>query len=214
MMLDADALMNLYVQRRDEIRKRIEEFKSGMNNTEERIFAELCFCLCTPQSRALTCWKTVSMLMENGSLYTGSEDEIMSFLKGVRFRERKAQYIVEARRFFTNGGGLRIKDRLKAFNDVFTLREWLLRNIKGLGMKEASHFMRNIGLGFELAILDRHILKNLKRLDIIKEIPSSLPKRNYEKIERKMKAFADKIAIPMVELDLLLWSMETGMVFR
>jgi len=213
-LLDMNALLDLYDSTREEIRKRVDEFRGNMGSSEERIFAELCFCICTPQSRATVCWKAISTLMENGLLYRGLEVEIAPFLIGVRFNKRKAACIVEARRFFTKGGILWLKERLKASTDIFELREWLVRNVKGLGMKEASHFLRNVGLGLDLAILDRHVLKSLKRLGIVTELPVSLTKRKYEKMENMMKSFAQKIGIPMAELDLLLWSSETDMIFK
>jgi len=207
-------LLVLYDLKKDEITNRIKEFRENIKNSEERVFAELCFCLCTPQSKAMVCWKAISKLVENRLLYTGSEAEIAPFLASVRFGERKAAYIVGARTFFSKDGGLRIKERLKAFGDIFDLREWLVRNIKGLGMKEASHFLRNMGLGLDFAILDRHVLRNLKRLGAIVEIPRNLTKRNYETIERMMISVAEEIGVSMAELDLVLWSIETGIVFK
>jgi len=206
-------LIDNYIERKNEIQKRIEEFKKGINYAEERIFTELCFCLCTPQCKAVTCWKVISTLAESGLLYTGSKDDIARRLC-VRFRNVRARRLVEARRFFSQNGRLEMKDKLKALDNVSALREWLVGNIKGLGMKEASHFLRNIGLGLELAILDRHILKNLERFGVIEKIPASLSKPIYEQIENRMKIFSGRIGIPMAELDLLLWSMETGMIFK
>jgi len=81
-------------------------------------------------------------------------------------------------------------------------------------MKEASHFLRNIGLGKDLAILDRHILKNLKEYGVINEIPKSITKKVYIAIEDKMREFSKRINIPMDELDLLFWSKETGIIFK
>ena len=93
------------------------------------------------------------------------------------------------------------------------IREYLVENIKGIGYKEASHFLRNIGHR-NLAILDRHILKNLKDLKVINDIPKSLSKNKYFEIEKKFSNFSKEINIPMDELDLLFWSIETGEVFR
>ncbi len=212
-MSNMGSLIDFYDERKDEIKKRIGEFKEGIDYSEERIFSELCFCLCTPQCKAETCWKVISALVENRLLFTGSEDEIARHLC-VRFRNVRARHIVKARRFFSQDGRLKIGDKLKAFDDTFVLRKWLVGNIKGFGMKEASHFLRNIGLGLELAILDRHILKNLERLGVIERIPTNLSKRSYEQIEKRMKTFAMRIGLPMAELDLLLWSFETGMIFK
>jgi N-glycosylase/DNA lyase len=84
----------------------------------------------------------------------------------------------------------------------------------GFGLKEASHFLRNIGSEFDLAILDRHIIKNLLRYGVIDEIPKSLTKKQYLMIEERMKKFSKKIGIPLAELDLLFWSEETGEIFK
>ena len=93
-------------------------------------------------------------------------------------------------------------------------REWFVDNVKGIGLKEASHFLRNIGLGEDLAILDRHILKNLALLGVIEEVPASLSRRLYLEIEDRMRKFAENIKIPMSHLDLLLWYMETNEIFK
>ena len=106
-----------------------------------------------------------------------------------------------------------VKDVLNT-KDAFKTREWLVKNIKGLGYKEASHFLRNIGYGRDIAILDTHILKTLKKLGIIRKIPPYISKRNYCKIEDRMRRFARKKGIPLEELDLLLWSSETGFIFK
>jgi len=108
---------------------------------------------------------------------------------------------------------LGLKKKIEKFNAA-AARDWLVRNVKGLGYKEASHFLRNIGLGKELAILDVHILKNLKELGVIENIPSSLTKKRYLEIEDKMRKFSRRTKIPLAELDLLLWSLETGFVFK
>jgi len=92
-------------------------------------------------------------------------------------------------------------------------REWLVENVKGYGFKEASHFLRNIGYR-ELAILDRHILKYLVEFGVIEKVPKSLTKKNYMEIEEKFKQFSGRVGIPMDELDLLFWSLETGEIFK
>lgn len=207
-------LLESYEKKKDRIQERLFEFKQVLNESDERIFAELAFCICTPQSKATAAWTAISSLMKNGLLYRGSTEEIMPFLNTVRFRENKASYIVETRKKLMVDNRLQTKEFIQSFVDPFELREWLVENIKGLGMKEASHFIRNIGFSFELAILDVHILKNLKEYGMIKEIPKSITKKVYLQIEDKMKEFSENTGIPLQELDLLFWSEETGMIFK
>jgi N-glycosylase/DNA lyase len=82
----------------------------------------------------------------------------------------------------------------------------------GLGYKEATHFLRNIGLNGGLAILDRHILRNLKRYGAIRSVPTSLSRKKYLSVERSFARFSERIGITLDELDLVFWSMETGVI--
>ncbi len=210
----AEELLKKYESRKVEIKSRLQEFLQVKNENDERLFAELSFCLCTPQSRATVCWNAISSLVKNNLLYTGTIEQIKPFLNAIRFNDNKSKYIIGAREMLSNGPTLKIKGLLNSFENQFELREWLVENVKGMGYKEASHFIRNIGMGNELAILDTHILKNLEKYEVIDSIPKSLSKKTYLDIEAKMKAFAGKIGIPFDELDLLLWAEETGFIFK
>lgn len=202
-----------YGKRKDVIKERLRQFRKVWEQPERRVFSELCFCICTPQSKAVHCDKAVSAMERSGTLFSGGRDRIKTGLKGVRFPNNKAAYIVEARKLFTVDGDIRIKDKIDVF-DIFATREWLAGNVKGIGMKESSHFLRNMGFGSDLAILDVHILKNMVKYGIIKETPGSISMARYLELEDKVRKFAKKIKIPMAELDLLFWSMETGEVFK
>lgn len=208
-------IKKIYSDKKEEIKFRLEEFKQKLKIGDEKdIFAELVFCILTPQSKAKVCWTAVEKLLEKNLLVNGSSTKILKELDGVRFKYKKAEYIVNAREFFIDNGDIFIKSSIRQFNDILETREWFVKNVKGIGFKESSHFLRNIGLGDNLAILDRHILKNLKLLGVINEIPKSLTKLKYYEIEGKMKKFADRINIPMNYLDLLLWYKEAGEVFK
>lgn len=173
------------------------------------------FCLLTPQSKAKSCFEAVKQLVAKRACLKGSASDISKIIKGkVRFHNNKAKYIVEARKLFLRGNRVDIRSKLKSFANIIDLREWLVGNIKGLGYKEASHFLRNIGKGGNIAILDRHILKNLKLLGVIKEIPKTITKKTYFEIEKKMLNFAKKIGIPADKLDLILWRKQTGEYFK
>ena len=173
------------------IEGRLDEFRKVK---PEKYFKELAFCLCTPQSKAKSCWLAVEDLSKRDFDSSVVRDVLQKH--GVRFCNNKSKYIFEVK-----GKDLKLD------------RDWLVENVKGLGMKEASHFLRNIGKGEDLAILDRHILKNLVRLEVIDKTPTNLSNNKYLEIENKMKDFSNKIGIPLDHLDLLLWSLETGEVF-
>lgn len=215
-MKDVGKVIIIHKAKKKEIEERLREFKETLNQSDERVFAELAFCLCTPQSKAVEAWNAISSLIENGLLYNGDEKKIRPFLNSVRFADTKVKYIITAREFFTENEKIKIKNKINSFDSSFELRDFLVKNVKGIGMKEAGHFIRNIGFGYDnqLAILDRHVLKNLKIFGIIKMIPKTLTRKVYLEIEEKMREFSENIKISMYELDMLFWSKETGKIFK
>ena len=197
-------LITKYNEKKEIIKKRLEDFTKITN--EEDLFYELCFCILTPQSKAKLCWKAVEDLKKNDFLHKDLNP--LTFLIGrTRFQNNKTKYLIEAK-----SKNSEIINNLKNLNAV-DMREWLIENIKGISYKESGHFLRNIGRR-DLAILDRHILKNLFEQKIIEEIPKTLTKKKYLEIENKFKEFSKKINIPMDEIDLLFWSNEEGSVFK
>jgi len=210
-----DQFRKLYRKKKREITLRIGEFRQrGLRAGDDEIFSELAFCILTPQSRAKFCWEAIMNLKEQNMLLKGYADQIKRRLHCVRFHNKKASYIVAARNLFLRDGVISMKPLLEEHDDIRECREWLVKNIKGLGYKEASHFLRNIGRGENMAILDRHILKNLHLLGVIANIPKSLSKTTYRQIESKMEKFAMSVNIPFAHLDLLLWYKETGEIFK
>jgi N-glycosylase/DNA lyase len=200
--LTVEELKQIYDPVKPNIEARLKDFSRIWETaSDEELFRELVFCLLTPQSKARTCWRAVERLERKCMIDHAGPENISAELVGVRFNQRKAEYICLAKKMFSSRS---LRETLSGFADPAAAREWLVGNVKGLGYKEASHFLRNIGLGEDLAILDRHILKNLALLGVIAEVPSSPTKRNYLDIERKMTAFSIAAKIPMGHLDLLL----------
>ncbi|MFR8991709.1 MAG: N-glycosylase/DNA lyase [Fusobacterium sp.] len=206
----------IYKEKQKDIEKRLREFKEiWERGSNEDIHAELSFCILTPQSKAVNAWKAITTLRENGLLFNGSAEDIVEYLNIVRFKNNKAKYLVALREQMQNEKGEIItKDFFNSITDVKEKREWIVKNIKGMAYKEAGHFLRNIGFGKEIAILDRHILKNLVKLEVIEDVPKSLTPKLYLEIEEKMKAYCKFISIPMDSLDLLLWYKEAGEIFK
>lgn len=207
-------LIQEYREKSNIIKQRLCEFKKLQKADEKTVFYELCFCLLTPQSKALNCDAIIQKIKKSDTKIFNDPNALKSYLKGrTRFHNKKALYLSKAFRFFQNGGKLSVKNKLNHTSNK-RAREWLVKNIKGLGYKEASHFLRNIGMGKNLSIIDRPILTNLKKYKIIKEVPSSISKKTYLDIEEKMSRFCRRINIPIEELDLLFWSIQIGTVFK
>jgi N-glycosylase/DNA lyase len=214
-------LRRQYEVKKLEIKRRIEEFRRfGRQSSKEDLFAEVAYCICTPQTNFPKCQAAMQQLQQNKLLFSGGEDVVSFFLKknGVRFHNNKGKYIIAARaKLYDNGCQYEIKGLVANLLSMpqRNAREYLRQiKIPGLGMKESSHFLRNVGHGDELALLDRHILRKLQEFGVIRQAPKTLTSTKYETIEENMGKWAKEVGIPLGELDLLLWSEETGEIFK
>ncbi len=189
-----------------EIEKRLAEFSSFKDKNNEDWFSELCFCILTANSKATTGIAIQGELGFNGFTKNSQEEISSSIRKNKhRFHNNKSKYIVAARKY------LNIKEILKGKSEI-EAREWLVNNVKGLGYKEASHFLRNTG-SENIAILDRHILSLMKEHNII-EKPKTLTKKSYLEIEEKFNKLASEIKMTPAKLDLCMWYLKTGRVLK
>lgn len=206
-LLSVEVLRSAHADRQEAIRARLHQF-SLIPPSE--YFYELIFCLMTPQSSAFNADKAVRLLRNNNFINADVNPEPLLHQPDfyIRFHKTKSKHILAAKEQFPI-----IQQHLCNGTSSSDLRCWLVNNVKGLGWKEASHFLRNIGHR-DLAILDRHILRNLKRAGVLRQMPQSLTPKRYLVIEKKFRKFAITIDIPMDELDLLFWSMETGEIFK
>lgn len=110
---------------------------------------------------------------------------------------------------------MKLRSRISGFNDAFELRDWLVKEkgIKGLGYKEASHFLRKIGFrGY--AILDKHVLNCLFELKIIDNPKPPNTRDRYLSTESALKSFSEQAGIDFDEMDLVLWSIKTGEILK
>lgn len=200
-------LLAEFEQKADAIRARLQEFTRVR---PEEYFYELAYCICTPQSSAQHASRAVA-LMQVADI-EGSHDDPLPYLHQkthyIRFHRTKARHIARARDAFPQ-----IRLALQNGYTSQGLREWLVENVYGLGWKEASHFLRNIGHQ-QLAILDRHILRNLKEHGVLRAVPGSLSRRQYLDVEQRFLTFAEHVGISMDELDLLFWSRATGEILK
>jgi len=195
------------------ITKALIDFKSNWDS-DEKIYEELCFCILTPQSAARQAIKTINLLKEHNLLDSGRASDKEPFLRNVRFFRTKAKRLVEVQERFPKNKIKQILSENGLPLEPLRAREFLYNEINGYGMKEASHFLRNIGFGESVAILDRHILKNLVKCGVIKELPKTITKKNYLEIEDKMRFFCKKHKMSFAELDLIFWSNEAGEVLK
>jgi N-glycosylase/DNA lyase len=186
---------------------RISQFRQMGKKRGDELFKELSFCILCANYTAEGSIK-IQEAIGNGFLNL-AENEMARKLRalGYRFPNVRAKYIVEARKHKNS-----LKDVMASFNSEAQLRDWLEKNVKGIGFKEASHFLRNVGYS-NLAILDFHIIDVLVRYGLI-EKPKTLTKKCYLKLETLLRDIAEKAGLTLAELDLYLWYMETGKILK
>jgi N-glycosylase/DNA lyase len=179
-------------------KRNLKGFRKDSFAEKER-FNELCFCILVAGS---SLEQTKKAWQENKKYFLNlDEDDLRDKLRdsGCRFNHRAA-YIVEARES--------IKNIDFSEKDPFVLREKLEKKIKGLGMKEASHFLRNIGYGC-FAILDTHVLKTLKGNKLIVDSQKNPTKKRYLEIEKILGRIANALKISQAELYMYLFYLDS-----
>ncbi|MEP6923354.1 MAG: N-glycosylase/DNA lyase [Pyrinomonadaceae bacterium] len=213
--LTIEVVRETYRERQEAIRSRLAEFAAiWQANDDSLLWQELVFCIFTANASARMGLRSVAAVKEH--LLTATQDELAGILNGVhRFPNARAAYIATTREFLLTDCGLRLKERLDGFSDSLARRDWLAqtRQIKGLGYKEASHFLRNIGYrGY--AILDKHILNSMAELGFITDSKPPSNRTRYLATEEVLKQFAAELKIDFDELDLVLWSIKTGEILK
>ena len=146
------------------IRSRINEFSKIKEKSIEDIFIELCFCIMTANCGAEKCIEIHNLIRED--FLNLSENGLIDKFKeyGYRFPNVRAKYIINARDCKEN-----LNEILFSLHDRLTIRNNLVKTFKGLGYKESSHFLRNIGFS-DYAIIDFHIVDLLERYNLIEKM--------------------------------------------
>ncbi|MBI5696705.1 MAG: N-glycosylase/DNA lyase [Nitrospirae bacterium] len=207
-------LLTHYESRKDEIRARLAEFPKVYEAGDIAIFKELCFCILTANTSAkmgITCIEAAGDEVVNADL-----EGIQNALCGrYRFWRVRPAYIIHTREYLKHECNFKLKDKLDSLTDFQERRDFFAANpgIKGIGYKEASHFLRNIGYkGY--AILDKHIVNMLFELGVLPDNQRPNNRKKYLAIEERLREFCAETGIDMDEMDLALWSYKTGVILK
>jgi N-glycosylase/DNA lyase len=200
--LDA-ALKRAKAQEGAEVRRRLAEFARNRALPVRKKFVELCFCILVANSNLEQTKKAWERVGPGFLRY--DERALQAALKknGVRFHNRAA-YIIGARAKMAGlGHALR-------FHPDTRIREWLHDDIKGLGWKESSHFLRNLGFT-DFAILDTHVARVMRDYGLIRKVPKSLSsEKTYLALERILEKKAKQLGMSMAEMDCYLFYLGSG----
>ncbi|MFL6283970.1 MAG: N-glycosylase/DNA lyase [Pyrinomonadaceae bacterium] len=204
-----------HIERRREIRARLAEFEAVRRTaTDERLWEELVFCIFTAGASARMGLGSIEAVRH--LLACGTHEELAAALQSKhRYPNSRSGYIVVTRSYLESDCRMRLRERLENFEDPIERRDWLARTreIKGLGYKESSHFLRNVGYrGY--AILDKHILRCLSEVGVLDSPQPPSTRARYISTEERLRRFADDLGVDFDELDLVLWSMKTGEILK
>jgi N-glycosylase/DNA lyase len=203
--------------RKKEIRKRLDEFREiWRKGSDARLWEELVFCIFTAGASARMGLRAVEAIRP--LLMEGKREDMTQALQRAgahRFPVARPGYIVVTRSYLREHCDMALRQKLQSFPDPIARRDWLAqeKQIKGLGYKESSHFLRNIGLS-GYAILDKHVMNCLMDLKVVETSKPPGNRTCYLETEERLRTFAHDIGIDFDELDLVLWSMKTGEVLK
>ena len=203
--------------RKKEIRKRLDEFREvWRKGSDTRLWEELVFCIFTAGASARMGFRAIEAIRP--LLLDGRREDMTFALQRAgahRFPVERPGYIVVTRSYLREHCDMGLRKKLRSFADPIERRDWLAqeKQVKGLGYKEASHFLRNVGLG-GYAILDKHVMSCLMDLRVVDTAKPPGNRTRYLETEERLRFFARDIGIDFDELDLVLWSMKTGEVLK
>lgn len=196
-----------YQRMKSAIQQRLLDFQ---HVPKEEWFYEFCYCLCTPQSRAEHAMVVVDILKQTAFFERSYDPTYVLANKDhyIRFHNVKARRILDLREQWDD-----LYAAINRENNPSELRKFLIRHVRGYGLKEASHVLRNIGFR-NLAILDRHILRMLNYCGVVDNSQRISTTVNYLLVEKQALNYADEVSIPLDELDLLFWYINTGKILK
>lgn len=200
-----------FLKRRPEIKKRLNEFKKIKDSNHIKYFEEMTFCVFAANSSAKMGLLAVDLLrpvLHKGSL----EDYKSAVFKKVRFYNKRAEYLYFNKEKIQELGK-DLKLLIEKETDFHERRLLLRDNFKGFGLKESSHFLRNVGYS-NYCILDKHIINMMNDLGVLKNNKPPKNENEYYLIEKKIKKFAEENNYDIDELDLALWSFKTGLIIK
>jgi len=215
--LTIESLRVAHAARRKDVRARLREFHQVWQTASDaRLWEEMVYCIFTAGASAKMGLRSVDALRP--LLARGKQQAMTNALVAAgahRFPNARPAYVVITRDYLQSSFSMRLRERLESLSDPFERRDWLATEprIKGLGYKEASHYLRNIGFkGY--SILDKHIVRCLAELGVIDSPKPPINRRRYLDTESRMRQFARDVRIDFDELDLVLWSIKTGEILK
>jgi N-glycosylase/DNA lyase len=212
----AEALSRAVAAVCPDIRLRIEE---GVVSDEHHLWWELSCCILSSQVPYPLAMAAADAIHSRGFLHKteGNQEDLAERLfevlttpldvegkkRSYRFPKAKAGHLASTWAAVAGTGG-----SLKALisRDVNDVRAWLVAHACGIGPKQASMFLRNCGVTYDLAILDRHVLNYMSAQGIYSGAQTSISGLSqYGLHEQRLRDHAREMDCPVGLLDWAIW---------
>jgi N-glycosylase/DNA lyase len=197
---------------------RVAEHRSV--RTERRLWWEISSCVLSSQVPYPIAAAAADELSRSGKLLSARSDKLTlatelehSLLKPLtlngrmqryRFPTARSRQLAELRCLISSEFGT-LKKLVKQ-EEATVLREWLVRNAPGLGPKQSSMFLRNIGLSYDFAILDRHVLTYMVSRDLCTGSATFVSRlTDYYRHEQTLRDHASVLGFSVGLLDWAIW---------
>jgi N-glycosylase/DNA lyase len=188
--------------------------------TESRLWTELACCMLSSQvpyetaQAAAVRLEASGLFLKEGAAPRELEVALAELLRcpfdiggasrRYRFPDSRARQltatIMEVRR---EARGL--SDLLGSFGDIEIARGWFVTNAKGLGPKQASMFLRNVGASYDLAVLDRHLINYMMMMGLTADPKPTRSMADYRRDEIVLRDHAASFGLPVGFLDWAVW---------
>ncbi len=184
---------------------------SRLENNEE-VWRSLLFCILSSQVRTSSAVKATNSILSEVPFFEEkiASSEVYDKAKNIlrredvkyRFPDHRSRNIAHSWFAFAQ-----VKDDLykylESFDSEAAAREWITQLFPGLGFKQASMFLRDIGYSLRLCIIDTHILWYCSCLGHHSDRPLT-PKR-YIETEDFVLRQSDKFGVSPNVFDAAVW---------
>ncbi|MEN2990981.1 hypothetical protein WG926_21905 [Tistrella sp. BH-R2-4] len=202
-----------------EIEERAKRSQTALD--ERNLWWELSCCLLSSQVPYALAVATADALDKRQLLTSasGHQDELSKEIfevlrqpvlvngsfRNYRFPGSKSVQLASARASVSQESG-ELCSLMGEFKNAACARTWLVSNVSGIGPKQASMFLRNSGISYDLAVIDRHVLNYMTAIglyDGAERAISKLPQ--YHRHETALISHADRLGFAVGLLDWAIW---------
>ncbi len=224
--LNTEKIEKAVIRVSDEIETWRKTEKNWEDYSEEQLWCELVSCILGSRVRYETAKECTTHLKDEGlltiaKLLTNSETVCMYIIeelnmplyppyrngKGSRYPypKSKSQYIIKTGLEIYKNSFTSIKHILRTSRDENMTRETFVKICTGIGPKQASLFLRNIGYSENLAILDSHVIHYMYLLGMRDKKTRIYTMNDYSKYEDILLFYADSLNKTLATVDIAIW---------